>query len=143
MQRHRAQNLVEFGLIAPVFFLLVLGLLDLGRATWYYNTTASVARDLAHQREFVCALGVSPCVPQKWEDLTKCTQMFLVNTCTVVTAPPASPPTANSVAVVDTCPKIEVDYGFQPVVLSFFNGATVTLTATSYVPAYTGSGFCP
>jgi TadE-like protein len=143
MKRQRAQNLVEFGLVAPMFFLLVLGLLDLGRATWYYNTTASVARDLARQREFVCALGASPCVPQKWEDLANCKQMFIVTACPVVTSPPASPPTAGNVAIVDTCPKIEVDYGFQPVVLSFFGGATVTLTATSYVPTYTGSGFCP
>jgi hypothetical protein len=122
MKRQRAQNLVEFGLIAPVFFLLVLGLLDIGRAVWYCNTTAFVARDLARQREFVTSAS---------KDLTRCTQMFLVSACTP----------SNNVTIIDSCPQIEVDYAFQPVVLSFFNNATTTLAATSYVP--TVSGACP
>jgi Flp pilus assembly protein TadG len=125
MKRQRAQNLVEFGLIAPVFFLLVLGLLDIGRGVWYYNTAASIARDLARQREFVTTGS---------KDLTNCKQMFMVSACTP----------ANGVTIQDLCPKIEVDYQFQPALSMFFNGGSgMTITATSYVPSITGSGFCP
>jgi Flp pilus assembly protein TadG len=41
----RGQALVEFALIMPVLFLLVLGLFDVARAVWQENTLAYAARE--------------------------------------------------------------------------------------------------
>jgi Flp pilus assembly protein TadG len=118
MTRNRAQSLVEFAFIAPILFALVFGLLDIGRAVWYSNTTAFIARDIARQREFVTQSSV---------DLTRCKQMFLISSCT-----------ASDVTVTDKCPEIDVTYLFKPVL---FSSATLPLTATSYVPLTAGA--CP
>ncbi len=42
--RGRGQALVEFALVLPIIVLLVLGLLDLGRAVFSYNTLSQAAR---------------------------------------------------------------------------------------------------
>jgi Flp pilus assembly protein TadG len=44
---HRAsgQSMVEFAVLAPVFFLLLLGTIDLGRAVYIYNTISDAARE--------------------------------------------------------------------------------------------------
>ncbi len=41
----RAQGMVEFALLAPVFFLLLLGVLDLGRAGFFFVVGSGLARD--------------------------------------------------------------------------------------------------
>lgn len=40
----RGQALVEWALLLPVFILLLVGLLDVGRAIYAYNTVANSAR---------------------------------------------------------------------------------------------------
>lgn len=42
--RTRGQALVEFAIVLPVIFLVVLGLFDLGRAVFAYNTLGQSAR---------------------------------------------------------------------------------------------------
>ena len=39
------QALVEFSLVGIVFFLLVFGMIDVGRAAWNYNTLAQATRE--------------------------------------------------------------------------------------------------
>lgn len=41
----RGQALVEFSLVSIVFFLLVFGMVDVGRAVWNYNTLAQATRE--------------------------------------------------------------------------------------------------
>lgn len=41
------QALVEFALIIPIFILLVMGIFDLGRAVYGYNTANNAAREAA------------------------------------------------------------------------------------------------
>jgi len=41
----RGQTLVEMALILPIFLLVVIGLFDVGRAVWNYNTLAQSARE--------------------------------------------------------------------------------------------------
>lgn len=41
----RGQSLVEFGLILPIFVLLLVGLFDVGRAVYAYNTLNNAARE--------------------------------------------------------------------------------------------------
>lgn len=44
MKRPRGQSLVEFALVLPVLFLIIFGILDLGRAVYIYNTLSNAAR---------------------------------------------------------------------------------------------------
>ena len=44
-ERPRGQALVELALVLPIFFLLVFGLVDLGRAVFIYNSLAEASRD--------------------------------------------------------------------------------------------------
>jgi len=41
----RGQAMVEFALIVPVFILLLVGLFDVGRAVYAYNTVNNAARE--------------------------------------------------------------------------------------------------
>jgi Flp pilus assembly protein TadG len=42
-----AQSMVEFALVAPLFFILLMGVFDFGRAIFYYNQLAHAAREAA------------------------------------------------------------------------------------------------
>ena len=41
----RSQALIEFALVSPVLFLLIFGVIDLGRAIFYYDTLNHAARE--------------------------------------------------------------------------------------------------
>lgn len=43
-ERARGQTLVEFGLILPIFFLIIIGIFDVGRAIYAYNTVSNATR---------------------------------------------------------------------------------------------------
>lgn len=47
LARRTGQSMVEFALLAPAFFLLTLGVLDFGRAGFYYVSVADLARQTA------------------------------------------------------------------------------------------------
>jgi Flp pilus assembly protein TadG len=44
-RRRRGQALVEFALVIPIFLLIFVGLFDLGRAVFAYNTLTNAARE--------------------------------------------------------------------------------------------------
>ena len=44
-RRRAGQALVEFALVIPVFLLIMMGILDFGRAILAYNTLSNAARD--------------------------------------------------------------------------------------------------
>ena len=39
------QALAEFAMISVVFFMLIFGMIDVGRAVWHYNTLAQATRE--------------------------------------------------------------------------------------------------
>ena len=45
IRRHSGQSMVEFAVLAPVFFLLLLGTIDLGRGIYIYNSISDAARE--------------------------------------------------------------------------------------------------
>lgn len=45
LKSRRAQAMVEFALLAPIFFMLLLGVLDLGRAGFFFVVGSALARD--------------------------------------------------------------------------------------------------
>ena len=42
---YSGQSMVEFAVLAPVFFMLLLGTIDLGRAVYIYNSISDAARE--------------------------------------------------------------------------------------------------
>jgi Flp pilus assembly protein TadG len=44
-QGRKGQSLVEFGLMLPIFLLIVFGIIDFGRAVFAYSTLNSAARE--------------------------------------------------------------------------------------------------
>jgi Flp pilus assembly protein TadG len=44
-ESRRGQSLVEFALIFPIFILVLVGLFDLGRAVFAYNTISNASRE--------------------------------------------------------------------------------------------------
>jgi hypothetical protein len=47
MSRRAGQSMIEFALLAPAFFLLLLGVLDFGRVGFYYVSAADLAKQTA------------------------------------------------------------------------------------------------
>lgn len=45
VERQRSQALIEFALVSPVLLLLLFGVVDLGRAIFYYDTINHAARE--------------------------------------------------------------------------------------------------
>jgi len=43
--RKQGQSMVEFAILAPVFFVLLLGTIDLGRGVYIYNSLSDAARE--------------------------------------------------------------------------------------------------
>jgi Flp pilus assembly protein TadG len=41
----RGQSMVEFALILPIFILVTIGVIDFGRAFWYYNEIGNAVRE--------------------------------------------------------------------------------------------------
>jgi hypothetical protein len=42
---HQGQTLIEFALLLPVFLVLIIGFLDLGRAVFYYSALSNAVRE--------------------------------------------------------------------------------------------------
>lgn len=52
--RSEGQSLVEFALVMPVFFLLVFGIIDGGRAILAYNDMSQATRNVARVASVTC-----------------------------------------------------------------------------------------
>src|SRR4029077_8610123 len=48
-KRQQSQALIEFALVSPVLLLLVFGIIDIGRAVFYYDTLSHAAREGARE----------------------------------------------------------------------------------------------
>lgn len=46
-ERTAGQSLVEFALVFPIFFAILIGMVDVGRAVWANNAVANAAREAA------------------------------------------------------------------------------------------------
>ena len=66
-QRSAGQALVEFSLVLPVFLVMLMGVVDVGRAIWAQNSLASAAREgarfaIVHGGSATTACPVGPAV---------------------------------------------------------------------------------
>lgn len=90
--RRSGQTLVEFAMITPIFFLLLLGILDFGRVGLYFVAASDLARSGArYAADYNAGNGftdaqVAAYVKQQAQGLT-------MGNLTAVTCTPATPPT--------------------------------------------------
>jgi Flp pilus assembly protein TadG len=71
-KRQESQALIEFALISPVLLLLVFGIIDIGRAVFYYDTLNHAAREGAR-----AAVGASSTLPTNNDVLNRVTQQLV------------------------------------------------------------------
>jgi hypothetical protein len=98
-KHHSGQSMVEFAVLAPIFFLLLLGTIDLGRAVYIYNTISDAAREGARAAiPFDSPLPTSAQVVNAVQ--SKLGGGFTLSTDPCLTTPPcntpSTPPTPNS-----------------------------------------------
>jgi Flp pilus assembly protein TadG len=68
----RSQALIEFALVSPVLLLLVFGIIDIGRAVFYYDTINHAAREGAR-----AAVRASTRLPTNADVLTTVSQQLI------------------------------------------------------------------
>jgi Flp pilus assembly protein TadG len=68
----RSQALIEFALISPVLLLLIFGIIDIGRAVFYYDTLTHAAREGAR-----AAVSASSALPTNNTVLDAVTQQLV------------------------------------------------------------------
>jgi hypothetical protein len=71
-KRQQSQALIEFALISPVLLLLVFGIIDIGRAVFYYDTLNHAAREGART-----AVSASSSLPTNNDVLNTVTQQLV------------------------------------------------------------------
>ena len=126
----RGQNIVEFALVGLVFFLIVMGIFDFGRAILYYNMLSNAAREGAR-------VGIIPNTPKDKICTAVIAHTQLPNApqipgacetgdLTVTVLPDGSTVAGQSV-------QVTVTYGFTPItpLIAAFTGDPLTLSASS------------
>jgi Flp pilus assembly protein TadG len=71
-EAQRSQALIEFALISPVLLLLTFGIIDIGRAVFYYDTLTHAAREGAR-----AAVAASSPLPTNSSVLNAVTQQLI------------------------------------------------------------------
>jgi len=72
----RGQALVEFALVIPLFLLMLVGIFDLGRAVFSYNTLTNAAREGAR---LAIVNQYKPSIIQRAKDQTAITELNAPN----------------------------------------------------------------
>ena len=111
--RTRGQTLVEFGLVLPVFMLLLVGIFDMGRAVLYYSTISNGSREAVR-------LGI---VDQNVADIRQAAIDSVGGVMALATTDVTVSFLAPDLTTTAPCPtskligcvvKVEIDYEFQP-----------------------------
>jgi Flp pilus assembly protein TadG len=71
-QRQRGQSLVEFALVLIPFLFVLMGVVDLGRGIYVYNSVSQAAREIAR------SASVHPCLDAGCSDISSSTQTTAV-----------------------------------------------------------------
>jgi Flp pilus assembly protein TadG len=132
-------SIVEFALVAPVLILIILGILDFGRAINAYVTVGNAAREGTHYLSIHPTAGPSAIASAVRErvvplDPTQVTVTATYNDGSTFQPWPANP-TPNA-SPVDTPVRVTVSYPWSAITFigQFFPGGTgATFTASSTV----------
>lgn len=141
-ERSRGQALVEVALVAPLFFLLVFGTIDIGRVIWANDAVANAAREGA--RYASVHAGYSG-LTNNGNVATK--DEIRTHTLKYVIAAGANPSVSVCYAAVSTIASQaagctgNVDQTVNGTPVTLDRGNLVTVTVTSQVPVVVGSFF--
>ncbi len=129
--KHKGQSIVELALILPVFILIVFGMLDMGRAFYFQEAIANMAREGARYGAVNNTTSVSS------EALAEAGA--LVSGATISSVVKACDSKSEQYV------SVTVNYAFSlvtPVMQAF--GKPITMTATSRMPVRNdGTQSCP
>ena len=127
-RRHRAvsaQGLVEFAIIGPVFFMMMFGVLDMGRAVWTSHELASGTREGSR---YVMVHGTAGtwngAVPVEARVLDSTSALQGSNLTVSVTGAPG---TGGGFATASTC------YRFDFIVTQIIGRGSITMTQRSRI----------
>jgi Flp pilus assembly protein TadG len=128
----RGQSLVEFALALPVLLILVLGIADLGRFTYYGIAVTQAAHDVA------AYAALNPGADQSQLDAVACAKMKLAVRCTDVTAVRLAedPPQGN----LSLTTRVRVEYGFTLIsafIVERMNVSNIKLSSEATYHGYT------
>jgi Flp pilus assembly protein TadG len=133
--RNRGQALVEFALVIPLFLLMLVGIFDLGRAVFSYNTLTNAAREGAR---LAIVNQYKPTIIQRAKDQTAITELNAPNVDVnfYQTKVDGTPDTARPCALVAVgcLAVVTFESTYQPITpiisnIMFKNGVTFTATA--------------
>jgi Flp pilus assembly protein TadG len=122
LRRHSGQALVELALVLPVFVLIVMGVLDLGRVFYTYEALANGAREAVRQ----CVLTKNMSNSQLGTAATNETGGAITITATASPGCTSNLTSGSSVTVT-------AQTTFTPVTAYFTSPITLTATATMVV----------
>jgi Flp pilus assembly protein TadG len=120
--RSRGQALVEFALVVPIFILVLVGIMDLGRAVYYSSTLNNAAREGAR-------LGITDQMCKDIYDKTR-THSVGVGSSVVVTIQVLNP----DASLKATCPATPSSTDYVSGALGDFIDVTVTFSYTAATP---------
>lgn len=128
--RRRGTTLVEFAIVAPIFFIMVLGLIEFGRAMMVQALLAGAAQQ---------GVRAGTLTNAQTTDVTTAVNNYLASagvsgaTTTVTPSPPSSASAGQSVTVTVSIGYAQVSWLPSPSYL-----ANTTLTTTAIAPRETG-----
>ncbi len=161
-RRSRGQSLVEFALVLPVFFLLLFGLIDMGRYVYMNSTLSQAVREGARvaaveafwmgRPDASCGAAGGPVCPAnlaalRTDILDGANRMMapfgsivsanLYTSCDAATAPsPVTTQTCSSRVIGSSIASVRVVLVFRPItplISSFFPSITTEASATMVV----------
>ena len=119
----RGQSMVEFGLASVVFFSLIFGIIQFGRAVFQYNTVSSLAQEGARWASVHGSTSDSPGTAAQLQSYVEGRSPGFSVT---VTATPANP----SAVAPGTVVSVRVVSSFNPAV-NLIPSATLSLESTA------------
>ena len=139
--RSRGQSLVEFAIVLPVITLVVLGLFDMGRAVFSYNTLAQAARqanrtaivDQDSDRIKAMAVAVAPTIGLSSSNVTVCFKT--ADTTQTNCSSPSTDNCPSATRVIGCLAFVTASMSYVPItpVISVF-WPSIALTSTSVGP---------
>ncbi len=123
----RGTAFVEFGLLAPLFFLVIVGILDFGRMVWLSNSVEHAATEGARYAAVRGAGKPTVATAQQIEDFARA-QVTLIPTSDMTVNVSWTPTNDNNPGSTVT---IQVTYNFEYLLVGFLGFDPVDLEGTS------------
>jgi len=128
MRDDRGQTLIEFALASVMFFMLVFGTIEFGRAVWQYNMMSDLAQQGAR---WAAVHGSTSATPATAGQLQTYVQSRSPGFAVTVTATPVNPSAAPPGSII----VVQVNSSFSPVT-TLIPATTMTLSSTARMTVF-------